>query len=103
MAALGSKLVLFGGSNGNTTSFLADTWTWDGTGWSKLTPSTSPSDRHLHAMATRAGKEIVLFGGASYAATRFDDTWIWNGATWSKATPANAPEARFLHAMVSWP
>ena len=51
LATLAGKVVLFGGGN-NTTLYLNDTWEWDGATWRERTPSTAPSARANHAMAT---------------------------------------------------
>ncbi len=71
-AATGN-VVLFGGAGGSTLQALADTWTWDGTTWTKQHPATSPPARQNAAMAYDAATgTVVLFGGAG-----LDDTWTW--------------------------
>ncbi len=58
------RVVLFGGSA------LSDTWEWDGSNWTKRTPTKSPSARSYHAMAYDVARQrVVLFGGGS------SDTW----------------------------
>ena len=47
-AATGA-IVLFGG--GGTHGDLSDTWTWNGTTWTKQAPATSPSAREGASMA----------------------------------------------------
>lgn len=37
-------MVLFGGKNSSGTA-IQETWTWDGTTWTKLTPATQPPAR----------------------------------------------------------
>jgi hypothetical protein len=86
-----SEVVLFGGeaSNGNAL-FLADTWTWNGTDWTKHTPAHSPDGRQGPGMAYDAAHgNVVLFGGRS-----FDDTWTWNGTDWTKRSPTHSPFQR---------
>ena len=39
------QLVLFGGVDSNSGNEFADTWTWNGSDWTELTPSTSPLAR----------------------------------------------------------
>lgn len=78
-AATGTTL-LFGGNDGG---YLADTWTWNGAAWTKLSPATSPSPRGGAAITYDATTHsVVLFGGTGpggYLA----DTWTWDGTTWT--------------------
>jgi hypothetical protein len=96
MAALGGKIVLFGGS-GATAQPLADTWEWDAAKWSQRTV-TGPSGREAHAMASVGGK-VVLFGG--YDGSKVvGDTWEWDGNVWSQRM-VSGPKARQNHAMAT--
>ena len=64
-AATGN-IVLFGGY---TRRPLDDTWTWDGSTWTKQAPAPSPSARYATSMAYDAATgNIVLFGGGRQAA-----------------------------------
>jgi hypothetical protein len=60
-------IVMFGGQG---STVLGDTWTWDGSSWSQVTPaSLSPPPRFGHAMAFDAVRgATILFGPNS-------DTW----------------------------
>jgi hypothetical protein len=62
------ELVLFGGITGDGTgssSIFGDTWTWDGSDWTQLTPETSPSRRHSVGSAFDPARgEFVIFGGS---------------------------------------
>src|SRR5436305_5520500 len=41
--ALHQQVVLFGGeTGGNDATGVNETWVWDGTAWTKLSPATSP-------------------------------------------------------------
>src|SRR5436305_1246047 len=71
MATLGSEVVVFGGTPTARPFYEpslpapageGDTWTWDGTTWTKLAPAASPPARMNHAMAT-LGNKVILFGG----------------------------------------
>ena len=85
-AALGNKVVLFGGL---TSEEFGDMWEWDGAAWTRKTPSPMPSTRSNAAMAAY-GNKLVLFGGNA-GITTFDDTWEWDGTTWTQRTPATRP------------
>jgi hypothetical protein len=95
------RVVLFGGAHdiGTSSSFLSDTWEWDGATWTQQNSAGSPPARRESAMAYDAARQrIVLFGGAS-SSSRFSDTWEWDGATWTQRTPAASPPARSGHAL----
>jgi hypothetical protein len=103
--AVNGVVVLFGGDDGPS---LSDTWTWNGTTWSDLSPggiagTDYPDARSYHAMAFVTGKNAVtLFGGYTGTFLR-DDTWEWNGTAWTDVSPAGTsgtdfPAARRRHA-----
>ncbi len=97
-AATGT-VVLFGGIHNDQFQLLADTWTWDGTTWTRQHPAAHPQQRAYAAMAyDAAGGTVVLFGGLGHAAI-FGDTWTWDGTTWTKQAPATSPPARSDAAM----
>ena len=70
------NLVLFGGySEGSSKK---DTWSWDGSNWTKVTTATSPPGREHGTMAYDAEIEgIVLFGGYSGSSGNLGDTWVY--------------------------
>ena len=72
--------VLFGGMNGNGT--LGDTWTYDGTNWTRQSPASSPTARYGPGMTYDSTRRlVVLFGG--YGGGELSDTWTWDGSTWT--------------------
>lgn len=84
--------LLFGGYAGS--SYLGDTWTYDGTTWTELHPDTSPSPRsNLQAVYDSHRKRIVMFGGGSKEG-RKNETWEFDGSTWSRMNPAQSPSPR---------
>ena len=63
-----------------------DTWTWDGTTWSRLTPAASPPARDGFGFVFDAALGISVMAGG-YALGDAGDTvstWGWDGANWSK-------------------
>jgi hypothetical protein len=88
--------VLFGGYMG---SFVNDTWTWDGSDWTKQAPAHSPPKRYGPGMADdEARARVVLFGG--YDGSFFGDTWTWDGSDWTKQAPPVSPPRRYFPGMV---
>jgi hypothetical protein len=92
--------VLFGGVDASNT-ILNDTWVYNGTTWTNVTPSLpaqSPSARLNHSMVFDAGHgNVVLFGGCSdtLCSSPLQDTWIWNGSIWTQQNPAQIPSPRY--------
>jgi alpha-tubulin suppressor-like RCC1 family protein len=91
-----SQLVLFGGGAPGTLAPLGDTWLWNGTTWSALTPATSPSVRNYSALVfDQSSEQLVLFGGSTSGSKTLGDTWDWTGTTWTQLSPATSPSARY--------
>ena len=81
------SILMFGGSPNNN-STLADTWAWDGSTWTNVTPSGSnPGARQEHAMAYDSHTaRVLLFGGSSgetISSFTYNDLWSWNGSSWT--------------------
>lgn len=84
------ELVVFGGfTPGSGSSFAqhADTWVWDGQGWSSRGGAAEgPGPRDHVAMAYDAARQrVVLFGGVHFdgsAPRPRRDTWEWDGQAW---------------------
>ena len=76
--------MLFGGET--TSGVSSDTWHWNGSSWSEVTPADpegdgKPSARDSHTMAwDKTRQKSVLFGGFGY--TVFNSTWAWDGTSW---------------------
>lgn len=101
--AAGKKVVLFGGFD--ATSYLNDTWVFDGLNWTQITTPTAPSPRAATAMAfDRVAGKIVMFGGFD-GSQYLGDTWIWDGVseTWTEATPTTLPDPVTLPMMYTDP
>lgn len=96
--AVHGQMVIFGGEIINTATFtatvFADTWTWDGTNWTKQSPVSAPSPRVDYAMAFDAAHgHMVLFGGLDQSSNSLGDTWFWDGGNWNQQSPATSPAA----------
>jgi hypothetical protein len=99
--------VLFGGFGAGSGQVFNDTWTWNGTTWTKQAPATSPFGRFNAKAAFVTGVGTVMFGGFGGAGNGVYllETWIWdgNGLTWTLVNIANggSPKARVGHVMAS--
>lgn len=84
LAALGKKVILFGGEVG--ADRLGDTWEWDGAAWTEK-KIMGPPARSRHAMATMgtgAASKIVVYGGLGLTTSELDDTWEYDGTAWTE-------------------
>lgn len=106
------KVVLFGGAGtGQLGSYagLADTWEWDGTDWTPLSPMTSPQPRTDARMVYDAKRaQMVLFGGSLHPEYGLppqqgwctNDTWVFDSGEWVDVTAgATLMAERALQAM----
>lgn len=86
------KVVMFGGNVSRGTTFLSDTWLWDGTVWTQAFPAKSPGarDRAVAATDTAAG-QVILYGGEAVGLSIYSDVWIWARGTWTLAQPSTVP------------
>src|SRR5713101_3429350 len=72
------KVVLFGGSYGNGIHPLSETWSYDGSAWTQLSPSVSPPPHAGHVMAVDSSRaRVVLIGGLTAPPNDsiYDRTW----------------------------
>jgi hypothetical protein len=94
-------VLLFGGATFQDGALapLADTWTWDGHGWTQRFPAHSPSARAFSEMAyDPVHRQVVLFGGLG-----LNDTWLWDGRDWTQAAPAFNPVSTIEEGMTFFP
>ncbi|HEX7841349.1 MAG TPA: kelch repeat-containing protein, partial [Kofleriaceae bacterium] len=69
------RIVVFGGQ-GETAS-LNDSWEWDGTTWTPLSPASLPLPRHHQGMTCDAARgDLVMFGGDDGSVLGLSDTWL---------------------------
>lgn len=89
------QVVLFGGQSAapaanGALNPLADTWTWDGTNWTRQRPAASPPATVNMSMAYDAFTQTVIgvrdndIGGVT-------ETWQWYKGSWSLLRPARRP------------
>ena len=94
------RVLLFGGYDGTSRQ---DTWEWDGTAWTEVTPAgASPTPRQEFGLAYAVSRSrAVLFGGGdSSGADLKRDTWEWDGVAraWTERIVSGAkPQARLGH------
>ena len=87
------QVVLFGGENGTT--YLNQTWTWNGATWTEQATTANPSPRVGASLAwDPTSNQLVLFGGKDGTGTYLNDTWTWSGTAWTPVTPATSPGVR---------
>jgi hypothetical protein len=81
-----ARTVLYGGSS--NPGLLMDsnqTWEYDGTDWTRITPATNPGPLERPAMCYFAALgRIVLFGGINVQTGGTDVTWSYDGTNWSQ-------------------
>jgi hypothetical protein len=85
------QLVLYGGAtyffSPGKVSVDNDTWTFDGTTWSRHVTSVSPGpqdhERGARLAYDPASKQLVLLGNGG--------TWTWNGSQWTAQRPSQVP------------
>jgi hypothetical protein len=84
-----NKVLLYGGllitpdSEGapQTEAYADDTWQFDGTNWTKLSPSVAPPARENAGLTfDPVRNELVMFSG--FAATYRTDTWGYSNGAW---------------------
>lgn len=108
MAYDGYNVMLFGGQGDSSLQgYLNDTWTWNGTAWSKKNPTTKPFGRHFAeaCRSTTTALNVTMFGGYGGYSKLVNETWKWDGnlQTWTLLSPATSPSARVGHCMAGGP
>src|SRR5690349_10105161 len=89
---ISNQLVLYVGSRfaGGATTFVSQTFTWDGIGWTqRATPVTPwPVERPTMAFDPAAGRLVLGTNGPTSCAF-----YEWTGTNWQQRLPAGAPGA----------
>lgn len=91
-------VLLDNGSYPGFSEFLNETWTWNGTDWTRAISAigSGPLPTRADFSLTYDGYNIMMFGGRSDAETQ-SDTWTYNGTAWTKEAPVTVPFGRFRH------
>ncbi|MEW5761010.1 MAG: kelch repeat-containing protein [Candidatus Thermoplasmatota archaeon] len=97
------KFLLFGGFN--YTDIFGDTWVYDlsDNEWTEKNPSTKPSSRDFHAMATIYNDDKFLLFGGQDGDNCTDETWIYDLSDnqWINKNPTTKPSVRWKHAIAT--
>jgi hypothetical protein len=91
------RVVLFGGLSGSFPNerYVADTWEWDGSAWSKVADAGPGLRAHQVMAYDRARNRVVLYGGFDLTTNQeLHDIWEWNGTSWAKQSGATATSTR---------
>jgi hypothetical protein len=102
-----NRIVVFGGWVVPGPNPRGDTWTWNGTDWTKVS-TTGPSARtDMYATFDRRLNRVVLFGGYYFISDTsfvgYNDTWSWSGSSWTKLAPTTKPSRRDSGSMAYFP
>lgn len=92
------QVVLFGGEAISGGAAYNDTWVWNGSTWTNVTPAPpllSPPPRAGASLAfDPVRRALLLFGGRGA-----NDTWTWDGQQWAQLTAVSGiPDAPGLMA-----
>ncbi|MDB4780254.1 hypothetical protein OAG46_00490, partial [Planctomycetota bacterium] len=93
------QVVLFGGHDACSAN-LGDTWTWDGSDWSQVTPAAAAPvplfGAPFAALPNSAG--LMLHGGSNPSGNAsYSSTWTLDGDTWVEVGSSLPPGARAGH------
>jgi hypothetical protein len=84
----GSRTVLLYGfqklPSGNSTTMQAQTWSWNGSDWTRLSPSTTPS-----TIGQMVGGYLIGQSADRVAGRYVSQVWLWNGSNWVLLGPGN--------------
>jgi len=91
-----NQVVLFGGVDSSiftpSPTRSDETWTWDGSTWTKQSPVTKPPARCCFGMAYDAARDqVVIFGGFGPGSGILSDTWVWDGLNWTQKASGPGP------------
>jgi hypothetical protein len=88
--------VLFGGATSGLLGSINQTWEYDGTTWTQITPAGTPGPRENATMCFDAVLgQSLMFGGSDPFSGANNELWAYNGSTWLQIPVSGAwPSAR---------
>ena len=98
------QILLYGGTDGLRTA-TDETWLYQGSRWSQVSPANDPGLARGHMMAFDfAAGQILIYGGNDGSSPR-RETWAFNGTDWTRVASATDenPGPRFRVGMASDP
>ena len=78
---LDRKQIVLAAPNQSGSAF--ETFTWSGSDWAKLNPTTSPSFTDGAGMAYDAADSTAILAGGYLRGAGATRTWGWDGTNWS--------------------
>ena len=88
------RYVLFGGRSTASGGNLGDTWEFDGSMWTQMTPAVAPSVRRWGAMSYDVAAGVTILFGGENGGVYNNETWSWDGTTWTQLSPVTSPSIR---------
>ncbi len=100
--AANGYVILFGGNSDDGYAVpSSETWTYDGSDWTQLSPATTPTRRRDGAIAyDEANGNTVMYGGVDsngITLSILSDTVVWAGGDWTVLAPALSPSPSRVH------
>ena len=93
------KVILFSGFSERGQANYSDTWQWDGSTWTQLHPSTTPSPRNSStSFVDQRVQRFFIEGGVTDGGIS-SDLWYWTGSDWQQVSLGATPSARYDQTM----
>lgn len=85
-----NRVVLFGGCDESSQTVYGDTWSYDGTNWTDVTPSNSPAPRFRGSMVYDTDRSRTVYFGGYDGITTYSELLEYSGGEWTVVPPAGA-------------
>ena len=79
-----AQTVMFGGQGAISSQVKNDTWVFDGTNWTQMSPVNSPPARANAQMVYDSVHGVVLLFGGQNGNNFLSDLWQWDGVNWTE-------------------
>ena len=88
--------IMFGGDTlGFPAGTVNETWSYNASGWTQLSPTASPGATAGIDLAYGVNSGVmVMYGGTPpgfFGGPALDETWTFDGTTWTQVFPTNTP------------